>query len=390
MWHISPEGRLVRVGRIGVEEEGASFFRYEEVSSLRVPLDPLNLPLEERLYRSRFLGPPLLVFDDTLPDAWGLAILSKRHRQDFLRNRHLALGLQDTSMVGGILFSEGPAPPPPPTWIPWKALKECFAEAQRFEIRKADLIFRYLGVSGTSAGGARPKVTVVDEAGWPWLVKLPSVNDPSPHTVAQVEAAGLSLAKDMGIPVPEFRVLRLGGASLLAVKRFDISRLVPPYHGRRVLLSFSTLLGGMHMVEEGYEKAGALLRRVSTAPEEDTLSFFRLALVNVFIVNTDDHLKNFALLWDGRELRLSPAFDLVGNLWGMSQHSMFLNGKADGFVLQDLISLGRSLGLAPAKAKAEIAKARTLCSIYLENLKGIPGTGTLVSAVKQRLEGLVS
>ena len=69
---------------------------------------------------------------------------------------------------------------------------------------------------------------------------------------------------------------------------------------------------------------------------------------------------------------------------------MFLNGKADGFAVQDLISLGRSLGLAPAKAKAEIAKACTLCSIYLENLKGIPGTGALVSAVKQRLEGLVS
>ncbi|WP_456432059.1 hypothetical protein [Thermosulfuriphilus sp.] len=37
--------------------------------------------------------------------------------------------------------------------MPFEVLEECYQEASSFEIRKADLIFRYLGVSGTSAGG---------------------------------------------------------------------------------------------------------------------------------------------------------------------------------------------------------------------------------------------
>ena len=386
VWFIDTSGKPVPVGELLLEEIGACHFRYtQKALERKIILDPLNLPPKQGIFRGRELGPPLLVFDDTLPDAWGLAILSRKHKTDFSRQRFLAVGLSDSSMVGGILYSNDfKTPPRPPTWIPWKTLSECFSEVRSFEIRKARALFRYLGVTGTSAGGARPKVTVVDEKGWPWLVKFPSVNDPTPQTMALVEGAGLEFAQKIGLPVPEHKVVSLGRAKALAVKRFDIKTLAPPYHGRCVLISFSTLLGGLHKVEEGYEKAGAVLRRKSSQPETDTLNFFRWALVNVAIINTDDHLKNFSLLWDGKTLRLSPAYDLVGNLWGMSEHSMPILGKTDNLTRNDLLELAKRLGISSNIAKAEIDKADEALNDYLDALSKYPGTDALVRAIETR------
>lgn len=386
VWIVDARGQPIPVGEVLVERTGACYFRYTEQAFRQdIVLDPLNLPLRRGIFRARELGPPLLVFDDTLPDAWGLAILSKKHGVDFSRQRFMALGLSDSSMVGGVLYSDNLKRPPQfPTWIPWKTIAECFSEVQAFEIRKAQALFRYLGVTGTSAGGARPKVTVVDEEGWPWLIKFPSVNDPTLQTLALVEAAGLEFAEKVGLPVPERRLVSLGKAKALAVRRFDIRTLSPPYHGRYVLISFSTLLGGMHKVEEGYEKAGAILRRVSSRPEIDVLNFFRWALVNVAIVNTDDHLKNFSLLWDGKTLRLSPAYDLVGNLWGMSEHSMPIFGKTDGFIRKDFLNLAGKLGISARIAKEEVSKVAETLNWYLETLSKIPGTDALIKAVEAR------
>ncbi len=72
--------------------------------------------------------------------------------------------------------------------------------------------------------------------------------------MAQVEAEGLKLANRLGVSIPDFRLTRVANALCLAVRRFDITRLASPYQGRRILISFSTLLGGMHRIEAGYKR----------------------------------------------------------------------------------------------------------------------------------------
>ncbi|MBX6423424.1 type II toxin-antitoxin system HipA family toxin [Thermosulfurimonas sp. F29] len=388
VWRIDSEGNPVPSGELMLSGERV-VFRYLK-SYLRrkdaYPLDPIRLPLVEKVFRATALSAPLGVLDDTLPDAWGLAILSKKHRFDFSGRRHLALGLQDTSLIGALFCTAADLKhPPPPTWIPFEALKACFRESTQFEMRKAEAVFRYLQVSGTSAGGARPKVTLVDEDGTPWLVKFPSVLDPSPKTNALVEAAGLRFAKRLGVPVPDFRVIEVADACCLAVKRFDIVRLNPPFHGRCIVLSLATLMGGSHMVEAGYEAVAGSLRRYVSDPDRDLRQFFRQAVVNVMIVNTDDHLKNFACLWDGKILRLSPAYDLVGNLWGLDEHSMPLLGKTGDFSRSDLVRFGRLLGLSSAEAKTVLDDAVDLTESYLREISDIPGTESLCKAVRKRL-----
>ena len=387
VWLIDPGTGPLRAGQLLIRGEEA-FFRYLG-SYLGLgsafPIDPINLALSGKIFTSRLLRPPLLIFDDILPDTWGLAILSKKHGYDFFKDRMAALSHMETSVVGGLVCLPQGTRPKMPKWIPMDYLNECLYEVKSFEIRKADFIFKYLGITGTSAGGARPKASFVDKNGIVWLVKFPSHNDPTPETISKVEYAGYAFAKRIGLSVPEAKTIEVGDATLFASRRFDIIA-GENGHRRLIVLSLSTLLGGMHMADVGYEKAAAVMRRHLQVPEQDILQFFRHMLLNWCIVNTDDHLKNISLLWDGVGLRLSPAYDLVGNLWGLDHHTMTINSKASGIGPSDIYKAGKRMRVKDILS--EMKKAVASAEIYLEEIGKVEGTGQLAEMVERRLEML--
>ena len=389
LWLIDSRGKYKKAGQLLLRDE-IVYFRYLPDylnKSDSFPIDPVNLKLEEKIYSSRGLASPLLIFDDILPDTWGLAILSKKYKFDFFKDRKSALSHMDTSVVGGLVCLPEDKKPKPPRWIPFDYLETCFDEVQSFEIRKANFIFKYLGITGTSAGGARPKASFIDTKNSVWLVKFPSQNDPSPETVSEIEYAGLAFAEKMGIPVPERRLIKLLNGKALAIKRFDIIGNTPN-QGRKILISLSTILGGMHMAEIGYEKIAATLRRYLSSPEKSVRQFFKMMLVNWCIVNTDDHLKNISLLWDGRTLNLSPAYDLVGNLWGMTSHTIPINGKNEGVKPEEIFIAGKKMKIKDALL--EMQRAKDFMYDYLDRISKVKGSGQLVESVKGRLQELDS
>jgi len=115
------------------------------------------------------------------------------------------------------------------------------------------------------------------------------------------------------------------------------------------------------------------------------LSFFRWMVLNWHIVNTDDHLKNFSLLWDGESLGLSPAYDLVGNLWGLTRHTMPICGKEDDISPQDLVCAGKKMGLDQKLIFQELERIHAEAEKYFDFIKEVPGTGALVKEVETRL-----
>ena len=72
--------------------------------------------------------------------------------------------------------------------------------------------------------------------------------------------------------------------------------------------------------------------------------------------NCDDHVKNIAFLMNRKgEWRLSPAFD-ISYAWNpsgdwTSRHQMSVNGKRDGFALEDLLALAKAADIKRARAK---------------------------------------
>ncbi|GAD60520.1 type II toxin-antitoxin system HipA family toxin [Brevundimonas denitrificans] len=97
-----------------------------------------------------------------------------------------------------------------------------------------------------------------------------------------------------------------------------------------------------------YEQAVETIRRLDL-PAADVEQQFRRAVLNLLIRNQDDHVKNIAFLMDrSGAWRLSPAFDVVyaynpSGDW-TSRHQMSLNGKRDGFDLEDLATFGAFCG----------------------------------------------
>ncbi|AEH43908.1 HipA domain protein [Thermodesulfatator indicus DSM 15286] len=382
VWFVDTKGYPHHIGWIDIDREGITF-QYETKKFI---IDPINLPYTDKPIRTEGLKPPLLIFDDTIPDTWGLKILSDKYDFDFIRNRHLAIGIGDSSRIGALLFSDTEASSPPkPTWVNFRALQKCLEEIPEFDPRRVEEVFNYIGVTGVNIGGAKPKTILVDFHGQPWLVKFPGKTDPAPNTIAQVEVEGLAFARDVGIPVPTFWLVKTKHIYSIAVKRFDITSLKTLYLGRLMLISLSTVMGGLEMFDEGYEVAAQYVKKYSHFPERDVLTFYKQMVLNWFIVNTDDHLKNFAFLWDGETLRLSPAYDLVGNLWGMSEHTMPINDKTNDITPDDLLAAGQKMGFSREVAKGELMLLAERALIYYDRIASFNGTEMLVEKVKERI-----
>jgi serine/threonine-protein kinase HipA len=95
------------------------------------------------------------------------------------------------------------------------------------------------------------------------------------------------------------------------------------------------------------------------------------------------------------EWRLSPAFDVAyaynpGGLW-TSRHQMSVNGRRDGFVIDDLIALAATGGIKKARALGilEEVDAAVGCWTEFAANAGIPSqTADRISKAHRRLNSL--
>lgn len=57
----------------------------------------------------------------------------------------------------------------------------------------------------------------------------------------------------------------------------------------------------------------------------DLLQLYKQLVLNILLGNTDDHLKNFCIMHDGKGWRLTPAFDLVPNIGLNREHVLHID-----------------------------------------------------------------
>ena len=92
---------------------------------------------------------------------------------------------------------------------------------------------------------------------------------------------------------------------------------------------------------------------------------FRRMVFNIVARNQDDHVKNIAFLMDqSGTWSLSPAFDVTYNYqpageW-TSSHQMTLNGKRDGFQIEDFRACARTASLKRGRADAIVGEIRAV------------------------------
>lgn len=182
-------------------------------------------------------------------------------------------------------------------------------------------------VAGTSVGGARPKVLIADEDDRQFIAKLSTSADTYP--VVKAEAAGLELARRVGIDVPDSRLTVSLGRDVLLVERFDR----PGGGQRRMLVSGLTMLGFGDFLGARYSSYPEILdvlRGRSSSGEGLARGLFERIVLNIIIGNTDDHARNHAAFWDGTHLDLTPAYDLCPQLRSGTEANQAMDIDRDG------------------------------------------------------------
>jgi serine/threonine-protein kinase HipA len=340
MWRVTPSGRLDSLTVFkhldgGYVPAGELTFQGQEIlrpgtftyvqsyleSDGASPVDPVGLPLAQR----RFPGFPEvpLACLDAGPDGWGRTVLSAAFEASTFGAAEL-LAAGTTARTGDLAFGPS-AKAEPGTYYPDQALCQISSEASSdLEAMMTAAIaadeggatqeqLTLLVRASADVGGARPKVRWRDGEG-EWIAKFSTWGDKFDDP--RVEAVCLDVAEAAGLPVPERRLMTFSGKTVLLVRRFDRSEDGRPSS----YLSMGTLLQelpGSYGTSKTYTDMAAVARSIGVREPEEQI--FRRLLVNAFLHNTDDHLRNHAVINRGRGWELSPVFDVVPYL-GRKRH----------------------------------------------------------------------
>jgi len=355
------------VGMLAQGERGAIFFQYD-ASWLQQGFDlaPGSLAFDTSLQRpreARVFGGLHGVFNDSLPDGWGLLLMDRALRASAGWAPRDITPLDRLAYIGnramGALeyvpeLAQGRVDDP----VDLAALAQA---SQALLAGSTQDVLAQLRIQGGSPGGARPKVTVARNpqtqeclSGFldlppgfeHWMVKFRSQNDPL--DMGRVECAYADVAQAAGVAMSPVDLLHLTvdgqPEAYFAVQRFDRSA------GRKLhVLSLGAYLYASHREPSlDYEALLAATLKL-TRDVREVERAFRLMSFNVLMHNRDDHAKNFSFVFDEaqRQWRLSPAYDLTFSEGMGTEHTTAVNGRGNP-ARADLVKLAKAFSITQA------------------------------------------
>ncbi len=393
------------VGTVSLEkgDKTATFTYDPDFVGSGLELSPLLMPLSRKIYRfsdlpaKTYHGLPGLLAD-SLPDKFGMTLidiwLAGRGRQPSSFNPIEFLCLTGSQGMGALEF------------VP--AIKQDLEQSETIHLcelvniaskilvhRKKSSTpllevlekqaFKDLLAVGTLAGGARAKAVIAwnpstneirsgrakDKDGFEdWLLKLDGVRGnrdkevDDPRGFGAVELAYSRMAVDAGIVMSNCRLFEEGGRRHFMTRRFD--RLDD---GKKIHIQSLCALAHYDLNRAGicaYEQVFQIIRMLGL-PMSATEQQFRRMVLNIAARNHDDHAKNIAFLMDERgRWSLAPAFDITYSYnptgtW-TARHQMTMNGKRDGFTLQDFTACAGAAQMKEKKAAAIVREVMDVVS----------------------------
>jgi serine/threonine-protein kinase HipA len=178
-----------------------------------------------------------------------------------------------------------------------------------------------------SLAGAQPKTALLYDRGR-WGVpsgRIPTTHILKPPTgmfagFPENEHLCLELARALGLPAAQSRVMHFGAETVIVVERYDRIRTTAGWARihQEDLCQAAGIPPAKKYQNDGGPGARAiveLLRSHSTASAEDTNTFVMALGLNWLIAATDGHAKNYSLLIapEGR-VRLAPVYDVASVL----------------------------------------------------------------------------
>ncbi len=356
-------GLFSLTGTIGTFE-----YRQHYLDAQDLALDPIHLPVGARSRAIREVKQDGLfgVIRDAKPEGYGLDLLVNVRRVGV--DDHLAvLEESEGDAVGAIAVCED---------VSRKQDFQCPSSKDLLSVLAAvpdtrpasDAVREVKGIVGTSAGGERPKLTVLHE-GQQWLAKLQDRGD-RPHSPLR-EFVAMQVAAGLGVNVAQTQFRRVEDREVILVRRFDRDVLPDGRVTRRLYASAHTVLGLDKQLRGSRERSYVALshelqrwgrRAAADQVAEAKRELFRRIVVNTVLGNGDDHPRNTGVVFDGSAWTLSPAFDIAPYGIGFAGNQSMDISRSKTYAalgaVFNLLEACRDYGYDEEEAREYIAQAR--------------------------------
>ena len=326
-------------------------------------LSPTELPLQSGLFyadKDKF-GGGFAVFEDSLPDGYGLYLLDRMLRKQNSSLMELnplqRLSIIGTAGMGALTYL--------PMMTGFHAQKELEDIAQLDHLQEEALKVlsekgvgdeSYLYYNSANSGGARPKTALRSRDGSHWLVKFRHVYDP--EDIGKSEFLYMKTARACGITIPRIGLVK---DRYFAIERFDFA---PDGKKRHVVTAAALLKTDFRKQDVDYTNLLALTGFLTQDPDQ-VEEMFRRMVMNLVAVNKDDHSKNFSFLCDDGKWSLAPAYDITYSPLGSNgEHatSLFYNGNP-GFDL--VLKAGTDIRIPESTCRTIIKEVEETCEKFL-------------------------
>ena len=252
---------------------------------------------------------------DAAPDAWGRRVIINKllgpggANTDTADLSELTYLLESGSdRIGALDFQRSPT-----DYISRSAKNACLEEL----LESADRVDQGIPLTpaldqalfhGSSIGGARPKA-LIEDSGTKYIAKFSSSADI--YNVVKAEYLAMRLAALAGLDAAPVKLVKASGKDVLLIERFDRIKSGEGWT-RKAMVSALTMFGLNEMTARyaSYEDFAEIIRHRFSGPKAALREIFSRLVFNILCGNTDDHARNHAAFWNGRELALTPAYDI--------------------------------------------------------------------------------
>lgn len=356
------------------------YFEYDhEFIKTGIEISPFHLPLQDGIQTEdkRIFGGIHGVFNDSLPDGWGMLLMDRYFRKIDV-DPFSASPLERLAYIGqralGALSYE-PHHDINYKWNSTLSLENLAADCEKILHGNENDILPELIIAGGSPGGARPKVIVkynekskkilvnnkrLEEGYSSYLIKFATMIDI--NDIPEVEYAYSLMAKDCGIVMPQTKLFHAGRfGNAFGIERFDISDNSPIHvHTLSGLLHADYRMPNLDYTD--YLKATWLL----TQSMAEVKQAYKRMVFNVLTHNRDDHSKNFSFILSAKKWQLSPAYDLTFSSGIAGEHTMTIAGEGANPRMENLLNVAKRLDIKTAEATIIIKKIKNITDNWIE------------------------
>ncbi len=320
-------------------------------------LSPLELPLKSELLYSEpdKFDRNFAVFQDSMPDGYGLYLIDRLLRKQGFQLRNLTplqrLAIVGSSGMGALRYIPHATLENTEARIAEDRLDDVQRKALEILSEKGEGDESLLYYNSANSGGARPKIVMSDAEGRHWLVKFRHTYDSA--EIGREEYLYMNTARECCIDVPRTRLIK---DRYFAVERFDIEN----GKGVHVITAAALLKSDFRNQDADYTNLLALTGFLTQDPVQ-VEEMYRRMVFNLVCDNKDDHAKNFSFICRSGIWSLAPAYDITYSPAGSNgQHatSLFYEGNPSRELV---IKAGTQIRIPKKRCEEIVDQIETIC-----------------------------